>query len=111
MAIRTVVESDLSGKPDAVTVTFGLADTWYEIDLTDEEQKQLEQKLKTYLASSRKATKSGEKRRVVPHTTVEEREQIRVWAKEQGYDFAERGRIPKLVMAAYDKAHNIKRGQ
>ena len=38
MAIRNIVESDISGKPDAATVTFGLGDTWFEIDLTDEER-------------------------------------------------------------------------
>ncbi|MGI8307001.1 histone-like nucleoid-structuring protein Lsr2 [Saccharopolyspora hattusasensis] len=109
MAKREVVESDISGKPDATTVTFGLADTWYEIDLTEDEKKKLEATLKTYLSKGRKAQKKGEKKQVVPETTPEEREQIRAWAKEQGFEFAERGRIPKSVQAAYDKAHKIKR--
>ncbi|MEU6261880.1 histone-like nucleoid-structuring protein Lsr2 [Saccharopolyspora shandongensis] len=109
MAKREVVESDLSGKPDAATVTFGLAGTWYEIDLTDEEKKKLEQVLKTYLTKGRQASEKHEKKRVVPETTPEEREEIRAWARQKGYEFAERGRIPKNVLAAYDKAHKINR--
>ncbi|MCX4405880.1 MULTISPECIES: Lsr2 family protein [unclassified Streptomyces] len=111
MAIRSIVESDLSGKPDAATATFGLGDTWYEIDLTAEEQKKLEEALKPYLKVSRKAGKTPPKQRVVPETTAEERDRIREWAKKEGYDLAERGRITKKVMKAYDEAHGIDRSK
>ncbi|WP_405814553.1 Lsr2 family protein [Streptomyces sp. NBC_01390] len=112
MAIRSIVESDLSGKPDAATQTFGLGDTWYEIDLTPEEQKKLEEALKPYLKVSRKAGKTTPvKKRVVPETTTEERDKIREWAKKEGLEFAERGRIPKTVMKAYDEAHGIDRSK
>ncbi|MGW0580167.1 histone-like nucleoid-structuring protein Lsr2 [Streptomyces sp. NPDC002920] len=112
MAIRSIVESDLSGKPDAATVTFGLGDTWYEVDLTAEEQKGLEDALKSYLKVSRKAGKTTPvKKPVVPETTPEERDKIREWAKKEGYEFAERGRIPKKVMKAYDEAHGIDRSK
>ncbi|MDX2547488.1 Lsr2 family protein [Streptomyces sp. WI04-05B] len=113
MAIRSIVESDLSGKPDAATQTFGLGDTWYEIDLTPEEQKKLEEALKPYLEVGRKAEKTtpAPKKRVVPETTTEERDKIREWAKKEGLEFAERGRIPKTVMKAYDEAHGIDRSK
>ncbi|MEU7318324.1 Lsr2 family protein [Streptomyces sp. NPDC007083] len=109
MAIRRVVESDISGEPDAATVAFGLVDTWYEIDLTEDEKKKLEQALKPYLEKSRKATQKTEKKQAVPETSTEEREKIRAWGKKQGYDLANFGRIPKKVQAAYDKAHKISR--
>ncbi|WP_338675927.1 Lsr2 family protein [Streptomyces sp. SCSIO 30461] len=111
MAIRSIVESDLSGKPDAATATFGLGDTWYEIDLTADEQKKLEEVLKPYLKASRKAAKTAPKKRFVPETTAEERDRIREWAKKEGHEFAERGRIPKTVMKAYDEAHGIDRSK
>ncbi|MER6520047.1 Lsr2 family protein [Streptomyces sp. NPDC001553] len=111
MAIRSIVESDLSGKPDAATATFGLGDTWYEVDLTAEERKKLEEALKPFLKVSRKAGKAAPKKRVVPETTPEERDTIRAWAKKEGYDFADRGRIPKAVMKAYDEAHDIDRSK
>lgn len=112
MAIRSIVESDLSGKPDAATATFGLGDTWYEVDLTPEERKKLEEALKPYLKVGRKAGKAAPvKMQVVPETTAEERDKIREWAKKEGYEFAERGRIPKKVMKAYDEAHGIDRSK
>ncbi|WP_030568505.1 histone-like nucleoid-structuring protein Lsr2 [Streptomyces aureocirculatus] len=111
MAIRSIIESDLSGKPDATTATFGLGDTWYEVDLTAEEQKKLEDALKPYLKVGRKAEKTASKKQVVPDTTAEERDRIREWARKEGYEFAERGRIPKKVMKAYDEAHNIDRSK
>jgi len=109
MAIRKIIESDLSGKADARTVTFGLADTWYEIYLTPDEQKKLEQALSTYLGAGRKAAPGVAKKPVVPETTPEEREEICAWGRENGYEFAERGRVPKKLQRAYDKAHGITR--
>ncbi|MFC4048340.1 Lsr2 family protein [Actinomadura syzygii] len=113
MATRSIVESDLSGKGDAATITFGLGGTWYEIDLTPEEEEKLASTLKTYIEAGRKAAADNkpEKVRQVPETTVEERDEIRAWAKKEGIELAERGRIPKKVMAAYDAAHPERRGK
>lgn len=107
MAIRKVIESDLSGREDAKTVTFGLGDTWYEVDLTKDEQKQLEEMMSTYLKAGRKAEQGAPKKPLVPETTPEERERIREWGRENGFEFAERGRIPKKLQRAYDEAHGI----
>ncbi|MEW1629651.1 Lsr2 family protein [Streptomyces sp. NPDC089173] len=111
MVLRSIVESDISGKPDAATATFGLGDTWYEIDLTPEERKKLEEALKPYLKAGRKAGKAASETKVVPETTPEERDKIRAWGKKNGYEFAERGRIPKKIMKAFDEAHGIDRSK
>ncbi|MFD7541269.1 MULTISPECIES: Lsr2 family protein [unclassified Streptomyces] len=111
MAIRNVVVSDLSGKPDADTVTFGLDGTWYQVDLTPEERKALQDALKAYLGVSRKAAAAAPKKRQVPETSAAEREEIRKWARKKRFVFKERGRIPKEVMKAYDEAHDIDRSK
>jgi hypothetical protein len=112
MVIRSIVESDLTGEPDAATTTFGLGDTWYEIDLTPEERKKLEEALKPYLKVSRKAGKPAPvTKRVVPKTTPEEREKIRAWGKANGYEVADQGRVPKKVMEAFDEVHGIDRSK
>ena len=105
MAIREVIESDLSGKPDAATFTFGVGDQWYEVDLTPEERKKLEASLKEYMKVGRKTSKEPGKKKVVPNTTPEQREEIRKWAKENGHEVAEYGRIRKEVFKAYWDAH------
>ena len=107
MAIRKIIESDLSGKQDAATVTFGLADMLYEIDLTPEEKKELEQVLKPYVRAGRRSSikasnKSGSRPEL--ETTVEERVKIRAWARETGLEVTEFGRIPNKVIAAYREA-------
>lgn len=109
MAIRSVVESDLSGKTDASTFTFGVGDVWYEIDLTKDERQKFEESLKGYVAKGRKASKDQPKKRFVPETTSEERAQIREWGREHSFEFAERGKIPKALQKAYDEAHGIER--
>lgn len=110
MAIRKIIESDISGKADAATVTFGLGGTWYEVDLTEDEKRDLEAALGTYLKVGRKtADGRGERKPVVPATTPEEREQIRAWGRKNGFEAPDFGRVPKKLQAAYDKAHNIKR--
>ncbi|MFB7919289.1 Lsr2 family protein [Streptomyces sp. NPDC056061] len=105
----TVVKSDLTGEADAATVTFGLEGDWYEIDLTDKEKKKLQNLLNTYVSKGRRATKKGEKKKQVPATTAEEREEIRAWGRENDFDVPEFGRIPKVLQKAYDEAHGIKR--
>ncbi|WP_405824263.1 Lsr2 family protein [Streptomyces sp. NBC_00838] len=106
--VETIVESDLTGEPDAATATFGLGGDWYEIDLTAEERKKLEEALKPYLKAGRKAG-APPKKRFVPETTLEEREKIREWGRENDFELADRGRIPKKLQKAYDEAHGINR--
>lgn len=107
MASRIVLESDLSGEPDAVTETVGLDREWHQVDLTEAEREDLRQFLAPYLDAGRRigSTLDGHKKKVVPDTTVEEREQIRTWAKANGYEVAPYGRIPKKVFRAYRAAH------
>jgi hypothetical protein len=106
MAIREIIESDLSGKTHASTVTFGFGNTWYEIDLTEDESQDFEKNLTSYIEHARKAEKAGRgKTKQVPDMTPEEREQIRAWAIENGYEVASFGRVPKKILAAYNEAH------
>lgn len=109
MATRKIIESDLTGEEQASTVTFGMGDTWYEIDLTDDERAEFEGFLNKYRDAGREKEIIPEKKKVVPVTSREERRQIREWARARGFDFAVHGRIPKHVQRAYDEAHDIKR--
>lgn len=108
MVTRTVLDSDLSGQPDAVTETVGLGREWHEVDLTEAEREELRQLLAPYLDAGRRVGPmlDGHKKKVVPDTTVEEREQIRTWARENGYELAEYGRIPSKIFAAYRATQN-----
>ncbi|GAA4521782.1 Lsr2 family protein [Brachybacterium paraconglomeratum] len=109
MTAKTIYLSDLSGEPDAVRATFGYAGEWHEVDLSPEELEALAMGLEPYIKAGRRLgrTLDDGKKRVVPETTVDEREAIRAWARENGHSLAERGRIPKRILAAYGRAHGV----
>ena len=103
MAYKAVVASDISGEPGAATVSFGLGDTWFEVDLLEEEKEALEQALARYVEVARMAGKRGAKK-YAPETTAKERERIRAWGREQGYEVSDRGQIPNDIYLAYHEA-------
>ncbi|QKE83243.1 Lsr2 family protein [Arthrobacter sp. NEB 688] len=95
--------------PADETVTFALDGVSYEIDLTSENASKLRDALAVWIghaertggrrSASRGAAKSsgGAKRDVSA---------IREWARSNGYDVSERGRISSEVQEAYDKANS-----
>ncbi|UGS24977.1 Lsr2 family protein [Microbacterium resistens] len=105
MVTRNIKVSDLSGESNASTVKLGADGSWYEVDLTDSEQQELSGLLRAYLEVGRKVA-GPPSRRLIPATTAAERAQIRIWARQQGYDVAPRGVIPKGAYRAYIAAHH-----
>lgn len=94
------------GDVEAVeTVSFGLGNSAYEIDVCAADAKELRSKLGPFIEHARRKTGgSGRRpgRRAVDraHTA-----KIRAWAKEQGRQISERGRIPASVVAEYEQSH------
>lgn len=111
MARRVIIESDLSGETGATTVIFSLEGEHYEIDLTDQELATLAGKLDSYVKSGRKYRGGVPGADLEPVMTREERQAIRDWADatkwrdHKGNPVQPRGRVPKALIAAYDKAH------
>ena len=104
---KVILTDDLDGSADARTVEFGLDQTNYEIELSQENEQALREALAPYIAKARKAAaKRGPGR---PRTSAAQNSeltaQIRSWAKEQNMEVSERGRIPKAVIEAYHAAH------
>lgn len=117
MAQKTAVQlvDDLDGSEAQETVAFGLDGASYEIDLSGEHADALRDALAQYVGAARKAD-SGNGRRSggrrgsggssSPSGGDRQRTaQIRSWAREQGMDVNERGRIPNQIVQAYDAAH------
>jgi hypothetical protein len=108
MARRTVVmlTDDLDGSEATETVRFGLDGRDYEVDLSKKNAKSLRDGLKRYVDVGRKTrgrrtTRSGSR-------GVSDRAQLsamRAWAKQQGMEVSERGRISARIQEAYNKAH------
>jgi hypothetical protein len=107
--IHIVLEDDLDGSEATETVTFGLDGTTYEIDLNDKNAAALRDALAPYLGHGRKVGAAprragGRKSAAVAGGGPSARE-IRDWARENGHDVPERGRVSAEVRSAYDAAH------
>lgn len=101
--VNIIMESDLSGKPDAETVQFGLDGQEYEIDLTPDEQGKLRDALAKFVGAGRTVSKRG-RRKSAPQSGPSAKV-IREWAQENGYEVPDRGRIPAEVREAYVSAN------
>jgi hypothetical protein len=103
MARKTVVSlrDDLDGGPADETVRFAIAGAQYEIDLSKKNAERFRQQVAPFLEKARRAGRS----RRQPTRTAASRQRsqdIRAWAKEQGIDLSERGRIPASVSRQYE---------
>ena len=113
MAQQTTVRfvDDLDGSEAVGTVTFSLGNRAYEIDLSDENTDKLHEALAPFIEHARQIGRgSGRGGRRQPATekhTRSNREEtfaIREWARQNGHQVSDRGRIPKSVIEAYQAA-------
>ena len=109
MAQRVVVQltDDLSGADIPAgrgeTVTFSLDGRSFEIDLTAKNATALRKVLRPYIEAGRQSHVSG--RRVVRTRVAADTRTVKQWARANGYQVRDRGRIPNAVMAAFDAAN------
>ncbi|PXY18983.1 histone-like nucleoid-structuring protein Lsr2 [Prauserella muralis] len=105
---------DLDGSEADETIEFGLDGISYEIDLSTENAEELRDALAQYIEHARRA--GGRKRaagkrangQAPARSSSAERQQnqaIRAWARENGFEINDRGRIPSEVTEAYRQAH------
>ncbi len=95
------------------TVAFGLDGTGYEIDVCEEHGTELRDDFATYVGAARKAGRaSGNSPRRAPRAAgktassgSERVQEIREWARTNGHQVSERGRLSAAVTEAYDAAH------
>lgn len=104
--VNTYLVDDLDGSEAAETVEFGLAGVDYSIDLSEANANELRDILAVYVENGRR-TGGRAKRSTTGKASSgatadrEQNQAIRSWAKENGYELADRGRIPGHVVEAY----------
>lgn len=114
MAQKLIVESvdDIDGSQADEHVLFGLDGVDFEIDLSERNAKVLREKLSPFVSGARRV---GGRRKPRPkassgittETEQETRERnllIRSWARKNGWEVSDRGRLPADVVEAYEKA-------
>jgi len=105
--VQIILEDDLDGGEATETVAFGLDGTSYEIDLSDANAAKLRDALAVYIGHGRKVSSRAGRpaRRSSSTTNGHSAREIRDWARSNGHDVPDRGRIPADVKAAFDAAH------
>jgi hypothetical protein len=105
--VQTIFIDDLDGGQADSTVRFALDGTDYEIDLNTEHAQQLRDALARYVSAARRvggaARRPGRSGRRTPAGGLNTTE-IREWAKAQGIDVKDRGRIPAELAAKFKTA-------
>jgi hypothetical protein len=105
--IQTLFIDDLDGSPAEGTVRFGLDGTDYEIDLNTKHAQQLRDALARYVQAGRRS--SGTVRRPSrtahrPQANGPNTTEVREWAKAQGIDVKDRGRVPAELIVKFKAA-------
>jgi Lsr2 len=105
--VQTFFIDDLDGSEADGTVRFGLDGSEYEIDLNTEHAQQLRDALASYVSAARRAggasrgpARSGRKSpKSGPGST-----EVREWAKAQGIEVKDRGRVPAELVVKFQAA-------
>jgi hypothetical protein len=102
--VQILFTDDLDGSEAEGTVRFGLDGTDYEIDLNTKHAQQLRDALAGYLGASRRV--GGAPRRPARSTPANglNPTEVRQWAKTQGIDVKDRGRVPAELVVKFRAA-------
>ena len=105
--VQTLFVDDLDGSAAEGTVRFGLDGTDYEIDLNAEHAQALRDALARYISGGRRVgggarrqSRSGRKASANGLNTTE----VREWAKAQGIEVKDRGRVPAELVVKFKAA-------
>jgi hypothetical protein len=112
--VQVILSDDLDENlPADETVSFSLDGTSYEIDLAEKNAAELRDAFSRYVSAARKVGRgsrgaSGAGRSRATGGGRMDRDQagaIRDWARKNGHQVSDRGRIPASVVEAYEGAH------
>ncbi len=114
MASRTIITltDDIDGGEAAETVTFALDGIAYEIDLSEQNASTLRQSLSNFIAAGRRvgkaagAGKPGKAPAPARSASDVDTKAVREWARGQGMEVNERGRISAQIVEAFRAAQN-----
>ncbi len=114
--VQVILSDDLDENlPADETVSFSLDGTSYEIDLAEKNAKEMRDVFSRYVSAARKVGRGGRSsgggggggrsRSTGGRMDREQAGAIRDWARKNGHQVSDRGRIPASVVEAYEGAH------
>jgi hypothetical protein len=107
VSVTFACDYDSKEIPDGehLTRSFSLDGRDYEIDLCEKHSQKFDETLTRFAEKARRATSrvSRPKRRTTAHR--QRSAEIRAWAKRNGIEVSDRGRIPAQVISSYEESH------
>ncbi|WP_110208423.1 histone-like nucleoid-structuring protein Lsr2 [Nocardioides daejeonensis] len=103
--VNIVLVDDIDGSEADETITFGLDGTSYEIDLNSANAEKLREALAPYVGHARKVGGGRRAGRRAATSSGPSAADVRDWARSNGYEVSDRGRVPAEVREAYNAAH------
>lgn len=105
--VNIILVDDIDGGDADETVTFGLDGSTYEIDLSSKNAAKLRDAVAPYVGHARKVggRRSGGARRAAGPGNGPSAREIREWARANGWNLSDRGRVAAEVRSAYEAAH------
>lgn len=107
--VQTLLIDDINGEEAAESVTFGLDGITYEIDLTQENAAQLRESVNEWVGHARRVSGTRTRRtsRAKGDSGSLDTRAVRTWARANGHEVSDRGRISSTVLSAYEAAHGL----
>jgi len=103
--VHVILVDDIDGSEAEETIQFGLDGVNYEIDLSADNAGQLRDALANYVGHARRVGGRRSRGRSAASSNGPSASEVREWAREQGYEVSERGRVSAEVRSAYEAAH------
>jgi hypothetical protein len=106
--VETVFIDDLDGSEAESTVRFGLDGSEYEIDLSSAHASELRNALEKYIGAGRRvngtARRTGRASARKSPASGPNPSEVREWAKSQGIEVKDRGRVPAELVVKFKAA-------
>ncbi len=105
--VQVILVDDLDGGQADETVQFGLDGASYELDLSTQNAQKLRDAFAPYVGQARRvgARGAGRKRSSRSSRGDTDASAMREWARANGYEVSDRGRVSATVTEAYKAAH------
>lgn len=111
---KTIDDIDGTVLTEYETVTFSVDGTTYEFDTSIERAEEFRNGLQQYIEKSRQIVNGNvvTRKRVATvgqdRPSAEQSRAIRDWARANGHDVSNRGRVPAPIVEAFEAAHPIR---
>jgi hypothetical protein len=102
----TQITDDIDGSKNAETYSFAWQGTEYEVDLSNKNFKAFDKLLQPYIEAGRKVSKRASGRgSSSASTSKRDLSAIREWARAEGIQISDRGRVPKAIIDQYNASN------